>query len=249
MAESLLSAGVSPGVFPGVLPNGLLNGGVPSFQIPISTPAETRARESFTQLLWALSYPGRRYRLPQQGTHTFATSVATVEFASLLAIAYALLDLETTFFTPDVRLASAMVGNGARPVNAASAAYHFYPGMSTQLDSARRDSAQRESALLTHAAEAAVGTLLYPDQAATLVIGCRLGEGVAMRLRGPGILGENVLRVGGLPMAFWRLRAERVLYPLGWDLFLLDGDEVVGLPRTTLIEVIENNGAGNEGEA
>jgi alpha-D-ribose 1-methylphosphonate 5-triphosphate synthase subunit PhnH len=95
---------------------------------------------------------------------------------------------------------------------------------------------QQSVAMLAQVGEAQVGTLLYPDQAATIVVGCKLGVGTSMRLRGPGIAGVTTLSIGGLPSAFWQLRAERIVYPLGWDLFLLDGDLVAGLPRSTLIE-------------
>ncbi|WP_423785439.1 phosphonate C-P lyase system protein PhnH [Haematobacter massiliensis] len=36
----------------------------------------------------------------------------------------------------------------------------------------------------------------------------------------------------------WGIRAERVTYPLGFDLFIVDGDRVIGLPRSTHIEVL-----------
>jgi alpha-D-ribose 1-methylphosphonate 5-triphosphate synthase subunit PhnH len=187
-------------------------------------PSETQARSVFTQLMWALSYPGRQFSLPGQSAH--ASPAAT--FNNCVAIAHTLLDLETTFFTPDAQLANALVRTGARQIGAESAAYHFYPTLETLQDA---------TALLTHAGAASVGTLLYPDQAATLVVACKLGTGASLRLCGPGINGEREVRVGGLPASFWHLRAERVIYPLGWDLFLLDGDQVVGLPRTTILEI------------
>ena len=220
------------------MPTTVLTGGVPStVHIPLSTPSETLARSTFTQLMWALSYPGRRYGLP--GYNANASSAAT--FNSCITIGNTLLDLETTFFTPDAQFAHVLTRTGARGVSAASAAYHFYPNLPTL---------QQTTEMLAFVAEASVGTLLYPDQAATLIIGCKLGAGLSMRWRGPGLLGESALVVGGLPASFWRLREERVIYPLGWDLLLLDGDQVVGLPRTTTIEIDSSDSSdGVEGEA
>lgn len=190
-----------------------------AFPAPFSTPAESMARTAFTQLLWALSYPGRIGRLTEVGSATFA---------SCLIVGQTLLDLETSYFTPDAQLDQALARSGARRAGAAAAAYHFYPDLTSQ--------AQRAT-LLTHARDAQVGTLLYPDTAATLIIGCRLGTGYTLRLRGPGIATECALAVAGVPLAFWQLRAERVIYPIGWDLLFIDGDQVVGLPRTTVIQV------------
>lgn len=210
------------------MPTTLLTSGVPTFQIPLSTPSETQARSVFTQLMWALSYPGRYFRLPVSLPGQSAQASPAASFNNCVSIAHTLLDLETTFFTPDAQLANALTRTGARQIGAESAAYHFYPMLTTL---------PQATALLTHAREALVGTLLYPDQAATLVVSCKLGTGLSLRLRGPGINGESEVRVGGLPATFWHLRAERVIYPLGWDLFLLDGDQVVGLPRTTVVEI------------
>ncbi|WP_145720206.1 phosphonate C-P lyase system protein PhnH [Mesorhizobium tianshanense] len=34
------------------------------------------------------------------------------------------------------------------------------------------------------------------------------------------------------------MRARAIRYRLGWDLYLVDGDRVVGIPRSTKIEVL-----------
>ena len=223
MAATLLGDGLGSG-----LDSGSTTAAPTPPPIPLSTPTENAARVTFTQLLWALSYPGRRMRLP--GSPTATAQAAT--FNSCVAIGNTLLDLETSFFTPDAELSHALTRTGARNVTAPDAAYHFYPDLSHT---------QQISTFLAHAREASVGTLLYPDQAATLIVGCKLDAGSTfgdtLRLRGAGIASETLLTVGGIPAAFWQLREERVLYPIGWDLFLVDGDQVVGLPRTTLIEV------------
>jgi len=45
------------------------------------------------------------------------------------------------------------------------------------------------------------------------------------------------IRLASIPDPFWALRAQICRYPLGWDVLLVAGDRVVGLPRTTQIEV------------
>jgi alpha-D-ribose 1-methylphosphonate 5-triphosphate synthase subunit PhnH len=203
-----------------------------SIVIPHSTQAERLARTTFTQLMWALSYPGRRYTLPAANT--------TLE--SLATIGMTLLDLETSFFCPDRALSNNLARSGARHLAPTDAAYHFYTDTTTD-----------EANLLDTVAQAATGTLLYPDGAATLIVACKLGTGMTMRWRGPGIHSAVMVRVGGLPTQFWALRASRIVYPLGWDLFLVDGDQVVGVPRTTVIEIDEmaaiEVAAHREGEA
>jgi alpha-D-ribose 1-methylphosphonate 5-triphosphate synthase subunit PhnH len=179
---------------------------------PRPTAAELRSHATFTALMWALSYPGRPQPLPDGGA------------PAMPLIAEALVDLETSWFTndPDLRAALARTGGMARPVT--EALYQFYPAL--------------DGAALDALAAAPAGSDLYPDESATLVIGCALGAGPALRLRGPGIPDVATLRVGGLPAAFWPLRAQVCRFPLGWDVLLVAGRQVVGLPRTTRIEVL-----------
>lgn len=75
----------------------------------------------------------------------------------------------------------------------------------------------------------------------------------AWRLTGPGIKpGEPaLLRVGGLGERFVAQRAERVSdYPSGIDVLLVTDDgEIVGLPRTTRIEIVSAGEAAAAEEA
>ncbi len=178
---------------------------------PLMTPAEARQHATFTALMWALSYPGRVQRLPAAGRIAFAN------------VAEALLDLETGFCCPDAELAALLARSGARTLSPEAAPYQFYP----QIDEAALAAIER----------APIGNYAEPEDAATLVIGCTLGDGQVLSLRGPGIVEATELRVGGLPAAFWELRARAINYPLGWDCFLLAEDCVLGLPRTTIVEV------------
>ena len=178
---------------------------------PTMTSAEAREHAAFTALMWALSYPGRPQRLPARGMAAFG------------AIGAALVDLETGYFTQDAALAAALADTGGRALPPARAPYQFYPTLT--------------AAALDALRAAPVGTYADPDGGATLVLGCVLGSGPTLTLSGPGISGSAQLRVGGLPEQLWSLRAAAGPFPLGWDLLLVDGDQVVGLPRSTAVEV------------
>src|SRR5579859_3667690 len=118
---------------------------------PPMTASEIHSHATWTALLWAISYPGRPRQLPAQDLHAFQ------------AIAEALIDLETSYYVamPELEAILARTGGRARP--AAEALYQFYPVLSPE-------------ALATVQA-APVGSYLYPDESATLVIGCTLGDG------------------------------------------------------------------------
>lgn len=100
--------------------------------------------------MWALSYPGRIYQLPDAETN-FAL------------IAETLLDLETSYYTPNSHLKSAFAQTGAKALSTGRAAYHFYTSLGeSELGDIR---------------EASIGTMLYPDDGATLIISCKFGSG------------------------------------------------------------------------
>jgi alpha-D-ribose 1-methylphosphonate 5-triphosphate synthase subunit PhnH len=180
-------------------------------QKPTYTAADAATYATFQALMSALSHPGRGYPLPT------ATGTPAIDL-----IAQTLLDLETTYFTPEADVARLLARTGARARNANEAAYHVY----TRVD----------EAALSMIRHASVGTLAFPDTAATLILGCTLGAGAALRLAGPGIRTEAHLHVGGLPDDFWAVRQHTNRFPLGWDVFLVDGWQVVGLPRSTSVE-------------
>jgi alpha-D-ribose 1-methylphosphonate 5-triphosphate synthase subunit PhnH len=177
---------------------------------PQFSEAEARSHQTFRALMDALSRPGQIGRLPASGLAAFST------------IADALLDLETSYHTPDSQLLPQLARTGARALPPGAALYQFYPRLGPDLGAL---------------AEAPAGTYADPDQSATLVIGCTFGAGRALRLRGPGIAGVADLWVDGVPDALWELRERICRYPLGWDIVLVAGGQLAGLPRTTRIEV------------
>lgn len=83
-----------------------------------------------------------------------------------------------------------------------------------------------------------VGSDVYPDDGATVVLRADVMRGPSVRLTGPGVDGAVTVQLGGLPDGFWAVRAERQRYPMGFDLFLLDGASVIGVPRSTIVEVL-----------
>ena len=75
----------------------------------------------------------------------------------------------------------------------------------------------------------------YPDQSATFIVQVSSftgGQGV--RLEGPGIDGEVRTEVADLGPDFWEAwRANSAQFPLGIDVMLCSGADVIGLPRTS----------------
>lgn len=138
------------------------------------------------------------------------------------AIIDALLDAECRAHATDPQLLPALARAGAE-IAGIEAADHVFLGQLTDV------------ALL---ARIACGSDLYPDDGATVVLRARIGTGPALRLTGPGIDGALDLRLGDLPAGFWPARAQAIRYPMGWDLFIIDGARVIGLPRSTRIEVL-----------
>lgn len=87
-------------------------------------------------------------------------------------------------------------------------------------------------------ANIAIGSDFYPDDGATVIVRATIGSGPALRLAGPGVDGTVTLQLGSLPDGFWKARAARLRYPMGFDLFFVDGARVVGVPRSTTVEEI-----------
>ena len=85
------------------------------------------------------------------------------------------------------------------------------------------------------------GSDTWPDQSATVVIEVDRFEGDApgWTLNGPGIPGERPLRVRGMPAGFesqWKDNHSR--FPCGVDVFLASPTQIVGLPRTTHLQIV-----------
>ncbi|MFB9948421.1 phosphonate C-P lyase system protein PhnH [Rhizobium puerariae] len=176
----------------------------------LPTADDSRTNATFEELMWALARPGLARPLP---------------FAGFAALAESLIDRECRFHVrDDAALAGRLAQTGAQPVSLDKADYVFAP-LGSPAD---------VSALST----LRIGTLAYPDEAATLFAPARIGSGQALRLSGPGIKDTVTVEIGGVDPLFWPMRERAIRYPLGWDLYLVDGDRLIGIPRSTKIEVL-----------
>ena len=83
-----------------------------------------------------------------------------------------------------------------------------------------------------------VGTDVYPDRSATLILPVQALEGGAsLTLSGPGIETTRGIAPLGLPAGFIEARvANRALFPRGHDLVLTTDEQCLVLPRTTRVE-------------
>jgi alpha-D-ribose 1-methylphosphonate 5-triphosphate synthase subunit PhnH len=83
----------------------------------------------------------------------------------------------------------------------------------------------------------ALGTHEYPDRSTTLVVQCDDFEsGLKVELSGPGLKVPTTCSVAGATEKFWRAQQENSKrFPLGWDVLFVTQDQVMGLPRSTLI--------------
>lgn len=181
--------------------------------VPERNPGEIMANETYEALMWALARPGDVQPLPQ--------GAPSGDFG---AIAETLLDRECRVFACDPDLAGRIAATGASIVPV-SEADHAFLKLDTQmgLDALRR---------------VPTGSHLYPDEGATVFACAQIGTGRCLRLSGPGIETSVEIRIGGLPDEVWAIRNARCLYPMGFELFLIDGGRVLGLPRSTIIEVL-----------
>jgi alpha-D-ribose 1-methylphosphonate 5-triphosphate synthase subunit PhnH len=172
---------------------------------------ESRTRDAFAALMWALSYPGRAQAL--------APDAADARTACG-RIADALLDSETTCFAGDPEIGAAIAHSGARRRSAAEADYAFFTAM--------------EAEDLQAFANLSSGDPEYPDRGATVIIALPMQHATErMRLRGPGIDGIIEAELPAMPAEFWATRRAHIRYPLGVDIFFVRAGAVIGMPRTT----------------
>jgi alpha-D-ribose 1-methylphosphonate 5-triphosphate synthase subunit PhnH len=184
----------------------------------------------FRAALQALSHPGRIVDLPHDA------EVPQHGHAASAALLLALLD-------PDCRLWL----SPSLAASDAAAWLRFHSGC-TLVD----DPSEAQFAWIASSDEApaldrfAQGTDIAPEQSATCVVDVpSLADGEdeeGWTLRGPGIRTHTRLCVDGLPEALaQRLVAQRATqqtaFPRGVDLFLATQHQIVGLPRTTRIEL------------
>ncbi|GAA5785536.1 phosphonate C-P lyase system protein PhnH [Chitiniphilus shinanonensis] len=189
--------------------------------LPGFAQPEDHAQRVFRLLLDALARPGRVQTLPFEFAAPAPLAPATG------AAALALLDYETP-----VWLQSADSAPWLR----------FHAGCPLVDDPARARFALIDDAgAMPPLSGFAQGEPEYPDRSATLLIQVAGFAPHSPTERGPiwagpGIADEVRLGVLGLPDGFWRdWQRNAGHFPLGVDLLLVAGAQVVGLPRTTTV--------------
>ena len=146
--------------------------------------------------------------------------VRSLPEAGFGAIAETLVDLECCAYADTPAMRERIVASGALLADRIGSADHVF--LST-LDNAEL-------------AEINCGSAVYPDDGATLIAAVA-HTGQRLRLSGPGINGATEIALAVSP-AFWAMRDMLCLYPEGFDIFFVDGDKVVGIPRSTKVEVL-----------
>ena len=144
----------------------------------------------------------------------------TLPDAGESAVIGALLDRECRVHAADPLLMPDIMRTGAELADIAAADHVFLGAMAD----------------VTSLEAVATGSDLYPDAGATVIVRCRIGEGADVCLSGPGVDGSLTVQIAGLPGGFWAARAARLRYPTGFDLFLVDGQTVLGIPRSTEVK-------------
>lgn len=146
----------------------------------------------------------------------------TLPVAGHVGIIEALIDRECAVYTDDSELQNAVQNTGAQLVDLPKADHLFL----TQPPSAE------------DLRKVAIGSDLYPDAGATLVLPADFGSGQKIRISGTGVDGSLELLVAGIDTGFWKTRQEILRYPTGFELFLLQSDQIIGIPRSTKVEVL-----------
>lgn len=77
----------------------------------------------------------------------------------------------------------------------------------------------------------------YPDRSATVLLETAGFNAEQVEADGPGFAAPRRFGVDGAPDGFWRQwRDNHARFPLGVDIFLICGERVAGLPRSTRVK-------------
>lgn len=208
-----------------MLPSSSVNGVSSAYEGGFVDPV-TEAQSAFHSVMHAMANPGRIYPLARAA---MPPQPLTPELG---VIAVTLLDHDTTVWC-----------DAAVSANESATAWLTFHTGAPRIDNA--DAAQfalvSNVSRLPGLAEFSQGDAEFPDRSTTVVLAvASLTDGQGLVLKGPGIDGERVLHVDGLPEDFinqWRENGAQ--YPLGVDLVLVSDGAVAALPRTTRISALE----------
>lgn len=172
---------------------------------------EILANSNYDALLWKLSRPGQLRELPGSGTADAQACIVA-----------ALIDRECGVFCADPMLMPIVARTGAMLTDLTKAGFAFL-GRHCEL---------------TMLGGLACGSDLYPDDGATAVVQVSHDTIPLLRLSGPCVDGAITVQMDGLPAGFWEKRHEPIRCPMGFELYLIDGLQVMGLPRSTTVEIL-----------
>lgn len=141
---------------------------------------------------------------------------------SLPSIITALIDRECTVFASDEALLAQLVETGARSESVQRADFVFCTAQ--ELDEVMP--------------KVKVGSDLYPDDGATLIISTKLDESGKVQLSGPGIETQINVGISGLNQSHWAQRANQIRYPTGFEMLIVDEATLIAVPRSTQVEVL-----------
>jgi alpha-D-ribose 1-methylphosphonate 5-triphosphate synthase subunit PhnH len=151
---------------------------------------------------------------PRAGLAAFAALLALADYATPIWLAQ-----------PDAALAAALRFHADAPLAATprDAAFAYV----------------HDAAALPPLEAFACGSAESPEQSATVFVRVdALTGGAPLTLSGPGIQTTQPFAPIGLPASFWQERAALApLFPCGIDFYFVCGAQIVGLPRTTRVEV------------
>lgn len=187
---------------------------IPAFSDPVAD-----SQQVFRVLLTALSEPGI--------AHTLATAEPLAELSpAAYSIALTLLDSSTA-----VWLSPALASDPIRQ----NLAFHTGCAFVDQPEAA-------QFAFLTEAetevlAYLNVGTDRDPEFSCTAIVQKTALEGETEQVwSGPGIEIQRLVKLDLSPQ-FWQLRTQKNQFPRGLDVLLVAQDRVLGLPRTTQVQL------------
>ncbi|MEX2449393.1 MAG: phosphonate C-P lyase system protein PhnH [Rhodospirillales bacterium] len=189
----------------------------PGFENPVLDSQAT-----FRAILDAFSFPGRRQTVDRVPDPPAPLMPATAAYLLMIA------DLDTPVWLD--------AGANVKPVRDF---LRFHCGCPLP-----EEPAEAAFAIVTAPSRAprlgkfAQGNELYPDRAATVVFQtASFSDGPAVTARGPGINDTIEFKPDGMPDWFWRDWAvNHAGYPLGIDVLLACGAEVIGMPRSIYLE-------------
>ncbi|WP_428249696.1 phosphonate C-P lyase system protein PhnH [Ferrovibrio sp.] len=191
-----------------------------------STPAAgfndpvQQSQQAFRHLLQALAHPGRIIPMPLEAGHPASLTLAMA--AALLTLC----DLDTPVW----------LGPGCDDAETATW-LRFHTG--APLVAQAGDAVIAVAVQPPKLEQLGWGSDVAPERGATLLLAVEAFDGAAdLVLTGPGIRERQPLSGCGLGDDFWRQRAAmRDAFPRGVDIYLVAADAILGLPRSTQVQL------------